>query len=153
MMFTATVNAVCINVPFSAPTLGCMHESMKRLLDFARETTRNLPGNQRVESFSDLGARLNVSSAVLTNWKARGISKEGALDAQRLWGVNALWLLEELTPASIYLGGAPLSQEVLRMLASLSADDVRRAENQLRAFLDMEALPRTAPTKRTGTAG
>lgn len=125
---------------------------MKRLLDLARSVTAHMPDGRRVETFADLGAQLGASSAVLTNWKARGISKDGALEAQRLWSINALWLLEDRTPASI-VGDGPLSMEVMARLAALPTDEVRRAENQLRAFLELEPLPRDESRKRTGTAG
>lgn len=118
----------------------------------ARSVTRHFPAGQAVDTFADLGERLNVSSAVMTNWKARGLSKDGALDAQRLWGINALWLLEDIGPASIR-GSSQLSDEVASRLAALGPDDLRRAENQLRAFLEMDPLPRASSGKRTGTAG
>lgn len=143
---------MCINVAFTRPTLFAMHDSMKRLIDMARSVTRHFPAGQAVDTFADLGERLNVSSAVMTNWKARGLSKDGALDAQRLWGINALWLLEDIGPASIR-GSSQLSDEVASRLAALGPDDLRRAENQLRAFLEMDPLPRASSGKRTGTAG
>ena len=129
-----------------------MHDSMKRLLDLARERTRHLGDGQRVETFTDLGNRLNVSSAVMTNWKARGISKEGALDAQRMWGINALWLLERRAPATID-GGGLLTAEVTTRLVQLEANELRRAENQLRAYLDMPPLLHVEFGKRDGTHG
>lgn len=125
---------------------------MKRLLDLARERTRHLGDGQRVETFTDLGNRLNVSSAVMTNWKARGISKEGALDAQRMWGINALWLLERRAPATID-GGGLLTAEVTTRLVQLEANELRRAENQLRAYLDMPPLLHVEFGKRDGTHG
>lgn len=125
---------------------------MKRLLDLARDRTRHLGEGQRVETFTDLGNKLNVSSAVMTNWKARGISKEGALDAQRLWGINALWLLEQRAPQSID-GAGLLTGEVTARLLELDANELRRAENQLRAFLDMTPLLHVEYDKRSGTHG
>lgn len=125
---------------------------MKRLLDLARERTRHLGEGQRVETFTDLGNQLNVSSAVLTNWKSRGISKEGALDAQRLWGINALWLLERRPPQSVD-GAGLLTAEVTARLLQLEANELRRAENQLRAFLDMTPLLHVEYSKRDGTHG
>lgn len=69
-----------------------MHQSMARLLKCAQEATR---GQRRaVTDFKDLGARLGESSAVMTNWKSRGISKAGALKASRLFGCSASWLMD-----------------------------------------------------------
>lgn len=68
-----------------------MHESTKRLLDFARESTREqaVP----VTDFAGMIDALGVSSAVMTNWKKRGVSKEGALIAEKVFGCSAHWLL------------------------------------------------------------
>jgi hypothetical protein len=68
-----------------------MHQSMKRLLDFAREATKGQPNE--VRSTTDLREPLGITSQVLTNWMSRGISKEGALEAERQFGCYATWLL------------------------------------------------------------
>jgi hypothetical protein len=69
-----------------------MHPSMTRLLLCAQEATK---GQRRaITDFKDLGARLGESSAVISNWKSRGISKAGALKASRLFGCSATWLMD-----------------------------------------------------------
>ena len=69
-----------------------MHQSMTRLLKCAQEATR---GQRRaITDFKDLAARMEESSAVMTNWKSRGISKAGALKASRLFGCSATWLMD-----------------------------------------------------------
>lgn len=78
-----------------------MHESMRRLLEFARRATEARRPAERVSEFSDIGRKLKVSSAVMTNWKARGISKEGALDAQQAFGCNAWWLMTGTGPQAV----------------------------------------------------
>jgi hypothetical protein len=92
-MFKQSVNGACINDPLRCSTLGGMHPSMERLLNYARRSTAGLPLASRLVDFQALQARLGVSSAVMTNWKARGISKEGALQAQEALGCSATWLL------------------------------------------------------------
>ena len=42
---------------------------------------------------SEIAKALGESPATITNWAARGISKEKALAYQRQWGINAVWLL------------------------------------------------------------
>lgn len=76
---------------FKAQTIADMHESAKRLLDGAREAT--VQASDRVHDFADISRRLSVSSATMTNWKKRGVSKEGALAAERAFNINAHWVL------------------------------------------------------------
>lgn len=68
-----------------------MHESVSRLLDYARQKSSEFAksGND----FARLQVLLQVSSATLTNWKSRGISKEGAIRAERELGCSANWIL------------------------------------------------------------
>lgn len=68
-----------------------MHESVKRLMEYAREATAGEP--RPVASFGDLGFRMGKSSAVLTNWKARGVSKQGAIEAEAMFGCSVTWIL------------------------------------------------------------
>jgi hypothetical protein len=42
---------------------------------------------------SELARRLNTTPQRVKNWEARGISLDGAIEAQRRWGVNATWVL------------------------------------------------------------
>lgn len=92
-MFIQSVNGAFIDPSGPAHKLSGMHDSMSRLLSFAREATAAHPPQRRILDFQAVGQRLGVSSAVMTNWKARGISKDGAFDAQRAFGCNAWWLL------------------------------------------------------------
>ena len=85
-MSTSRVSTVCLVAGQSV-----MHESMQRLLAFAREVTAD--SRDPVHSFSDLGRRLQKSSAVITNWKARGISVQGAMDASGVFGCSPHWVL------------------------------------------------------------
>lgn len=73
-----------------------MHESMTRLLGYARDKTQGRA--DAIRDFADLGEALGVTSAVLTNWKRRGISKQGALEAERRWGCSATWVLDGAGP-------------------------------------------------------
>jgi hypothetical protein len=67
-----------------------MHESMQRLLDFAKKATAGT--SKAIRTFTDVGSRMGVSSAVLSNWKGRGISRDGALQAEAVFGCSAQWL-------------------------------------------------------------
>lgn len=65
---------------------------MKRLLDYAREATKGK--TDAIHDFRDLGLSLGESSAVITNWKSRGVSRDGALKAERKFGCAASWILD-----------------------------------------------------------
>lgn len=69
-----------------------MHASMKRLFDYAKQEPPR--GGAEVTTLADLGRRLNVSAQTLNNWKARGVSKEGAIAAEKEFGCSATWILE-----------------------------------------------------------
>lgn len=66
---------------------------MQRLLSFAQATSAARPDRKVLDSYRAIQDHLLVSPAVMTNWKRRGISKEGALQAQKEIGCNAGWLL------------------------------------------------------------
>lgn len=68
-----------------------MHESVIRLLDYARRKTKG--ASTVIADFQALQVLLQTSSATMTNWKSRGISKDGAIKAERELGVSANWLL------------------------------------------------------------
>lgn len=68
-----------------------MHESTHRLLEYAKTATAN--SRDPILSFKDLGDRLGVTSAVMSNWKARGVSKAGAIAAEREFGCSADFIL------------------------------------------------------------
>jgi hypothetical protein len=63
---------------------------MIRLLDYVRTNTRNPRPNI---TFAEIGKRLGASSATMTNWKSRGISRDGALQAEREFGCSGSWLM------------------------------------------------------------
>jgi phage repressor protein C with HTH and peptisase S24 domain len=68
-----------------------MHESASRLLEYARARTKG--SRSEITGFADLQEILETSSATMTNWKSRGVSKEGALKAEKKLGCSASWVL------------------------------------------------------------
>lgn len=75
------------NSMFIAHTMAFMHPSMKRLYESALHKH-----GDRLQA--DVARRMNVSSQVVSNWEKRGISQEGAIDAERAYGVSAAWLID-----------------------------------------------------------
>jgi hypothetical protein len=94
------VNAACINKPFNAGTIAAMHPSYIRLMEAAKEATANT--SQPINRPSDLARHMNESPQRVHNWQVRGVSKEGALKAETLYGVSANYVLEgaESRPAA-----------------------------------------------------
>lgn len=117
-----------------------MHESVTRLLDCARRATAAKPASHRIEGLTDLGKAMGASSATITNWKARGVSADGALAAEGLFGCSAWWILHGKHPPSWKDAKAsPLTDE---LLARLAADPAQSAiwENAIRGALGMEPI-------------
>lgn len=88
-MFTHKVNAACNNALFSRWRILAMskiHPSIASLYAAAK-----LRGH---ESPAMVARALNISAQRLQNWEERGISKEGALAAQKLYGADANALLD-----------------------------------------------------------
>lgn len=79
-----------------------MNIQMKRLYEAAK-ALRNL------DSQAEVARAMNVSSQVINNWEARGISKAGLINAQAVLGCSATWLetgvgamtLASIDPASV----------------------------------------------------
>ena len=69
------------------------HESLERLLQVASE--------QGVIGPSALARALNESEQVVTNWGKRGVSKAGALSAQRRFSVSPAWVLDGTEPKMV----------------------------------------------------
>ena len=151
-MCSSLVNTVCINTPFTVVTMGTMedrtpHETAQRLLDAARVATSGLPIAQRVTDWASLKRLMPVGDQVLTNWKKRGLSEGGALQAEGRFGCSAWWLLHGERPAGWVqgAGSCPLTPELVQRLAKLAAespDELRKVENGLRGQLDMDPVSR-----------
>lgn len=96
-----------------------MHDSVIRLLNCARRAGEHVSPDPRVTDFPSLQVALGISSATLTNWKRRGVSKEGALAAETAFACSATWVLEGHGPHWKYsqtphegAAMAPLAQEL-----------------------------------------
>ncbi len=63
------------------------HQSMERLYAVAAELPEPIKGQSAVARW------LNESPQTLRNWELRGVSKQGALKAQKLAGCSATWVL------------------------------------------------------------
>lgn len=81
-----------------------MHPSMARLYSATKKLS------EPVTTQSALAEGLGQSPQVVNNWETRGISLQGALAAQRAWGISAVWILYEEGPEAV--GGASQSEQL-----------------------------------------
>lgn len=78
-------NATFNNNLFMPRTIARMHQTMTRLYLAAKEL-RGITGQ------SELARALNKSPQTVNNWEARGVSKQGMLEAERKIGCSAVWI-------------------------------------------------------------
>lgn len=100
-------------------TKGKIHPTAARLL----EAAKTLKG---AEGPSDVARLLGVSPQQVTNWKSRGVSTEGMLDAQRLIGCSATWLqtgegemIDASTQHVLEQGDSAMNEQTRRVIADL----------------------------------
>lgn len=131
---------------------------MQRLLDYAIKATN---GEARsITDESSLRQRLNVSSGAFTNWKTRGLSKEGAIAAEAEFGCSVNWLLTGTGDQDTKLSGSAVTRSsasadlepaetaalfgdamrvVFTALATLRGLPLSQAQNAIRYALDHPA--------------
>ena len=86
-----------------------MHITVRRLFDALKEL-------RHIDGYAEPGkvaSYLGESAATITNWKARGMSKQGILKANQLLGVDARWLATgngSMHPAD-HAGDPPQAEE------------------------------------------
>ena len=78
------------------------HKSAERLLNAAMKHGVNGP--------AELAVALDVSDQVVTNWGSRGVSADGAIRAEEIFGCPAVWILKGIVP--------PVSSMVMSALSA-----------------------------------
>ncbi|WP_232626094.1 MULTISPECIES: hypothetical protein [Achromobacter] len=73
--------------------MEAMHETTARLFAAIEEMS---PGEAVT---SRVAARMNVADNRVTNWKTRGISFEGAVQAEAAYGIPAAWIMYGQMPS------------------------------------------------------
>lgn len=114
---------------------------MKRLLDFAKKATKGK--TDAIHDFRALGLALEESSATITNWKSRGVSRDGALKAERIFGCAASWVLDGEGAA----GEPKMSSDPMQSLDLLSPEQVY--DLMMVHLQDVQKLARTLIEKRS----
>lgn len=94
-MCSAYVNTPCNKNCDDCKTICLMHPSMARLYACfgIHPAEKGAP--------TRLAGALNRSPQVITNWSARGVSIEGAIEAERLSGRGAAWILDGDGPRQV----------------------------------------------------
>lgn len=97
-MLSSVVNTMCNNAAFTQQTIRGMneptrHPSIQKLYRVAADRGDTQPAR--------VAERLNVGAQVLNNWETRGISRDGALVAQAVYGADANWLLGDDSAPSV----------------------------------------------------
>lgn len=115
------------------PQQSCMHPSAQRLYD-AAGTTRP----------SEVAVALDTTPQVVKNWESRGVSRTGALAAEKVFGCSVSWVLEgigERAGAALPAVGQPTSTQPTTVAAALSivldALAACKARAELRQLLPM----------------
>jgi transcriptional regulator with XRE-family HTH domain len=87
-----------------------MDPSVSRLLAAARERR-----NDKTLTLADVGKAIGISSATMTNWKKRGISKDGAIAAERVFGCAVQFVMDGKEPKFVgYEAAAPSAPHEVR---------------------------------------
>lgn len=94
-MFSLMSNTMCNNALFNPRKLRGMtndqhHPSFIRLLDASKE--------HGVTGHAALAKALEQSEQTITNWASRGVSKPGAIKAQKVFGCSVNWVLSGTGP-------------------------------------------------------
>ncbi len=93
------------------------HPSMQRLLDAARVATA--ADRHPVETWAHLRERMGQSSGAFANWKTRGISKEGAIAAEQLFGCTVQYVMT----GEVALELSPLGRALAQHLDKVTNGD------------------------------
>lgn len=113
-----------------------MHPSLARLFH-ALSVVTNSASPLRPGQVAKL---MDASAGAITNWKNRGVSKEGAHQAARLHGISPTWVTDGtgdmlLTPSSIpQVGDAAASQSNV-LLVGLNKSVPRIAWNEIQGYV------------------
>lgn len=127
-----------------------MHASVARLVEFA--SRKGQDGRAQAADLRALTALLDVTPAVMTNWKGRGISKEGALSASKVLGCSANWVLTGEGDSHAYAVAPEFSApnvlmaiQILGAAIECATEGREDAVNLLRVFIGNPSANRGLP--------
>jgi len=115
-MFTSDVNVLCNTFCLVPLKMRRMHEQMTRLYAAAKEL-------RGISSQAELARALNQSSQTVKNWEARGVSKTGMLDAQRVLGCSATWIASGEGDMVLSIPQQPVLPGALRVIPTDGSED------------------------------
>lgn len=129
-----------------------MHKSFSRLLEAFRNAVGEAAHGER--EMQTLGDLVGASSQTLTNWKTRGVSKQGALAASKAFGCSAAFILDGIGG----LQSEPMAISEVRLTlgshAMLMAQAVANESEEERALIAQQVayMLRHGPSERISNA-
>lgn len=139
-MFKQLSNTTFDTTCLVARTLPAMHASTSRLYDAALTL-------QKTRGQSNVARLLNESPQTVKNWEKRGVSGKGALNAAKVLGCRAQWLLDGCGQMVEGLPGARPNEPLFATSLTTVLDRLTLLSNgqwqMVKARLD--SLPGNAP--------
>lgn len=141
-----------------------MNKSMQRLYEFLEKNTELFAEKRGRQTTLQLSLGLD-SSQTVNNWESRGISRNGALKAEQIYGVSANWILHGkgevkfTSPNKVDKSGISIKeQQLIDLLRRLPSDSLRSEVisfvefklNESSEMRDCEASPQKEKRQANG---
>ena len=147
-MFINKSNDAFNNNLFTCSKIEGMHESMTRLYEIAFKT-------KGLVTQTDLANALNTSPQRINNWEERGVSKDGLLAAEKLFGCSPSFIETGQQPPRMYAADHQINcqtatyrdQHIADLISTaerLTPEDAKILMPIVRRIADAKALKRPA---------
>jgi len=107
-----------------------MHDSAVRLYEAAACSGFDYP--------TAIATAMGISPAMVANWEKRGVSKEGCMKAQEVFGYSSNWILTGAEPKMASVTFTQDELDILNTVSQLPTDQKRTALAIIRA-MNLEA--------------
>lgn len=126
-----------------------VHESTARLMEAAIQATAAT--TNPITDFAALTKVLGVDTAVMSNWKSRGVSVKGAVEAQRTLGISPVWILYgQEKPSTANAAWPPAGRTPIIGQRTIAKEEAASSYSIVSAVIALAAAIRDlSPTGRT----